>query len=169
MKLWPRLCFYSCLWFCTQGGVCYPSMHCRWYPSMPCSRSPGGACCWGGGWGVLLPGGVWSGGCLLGGVPAPRQGVSGLGGTCLGGCFLQGGTCSRGSACSGGVVFCYGLLLWPSGLVAFWLKVVFWYGLLVWSSLMAFRYGLPYPPNSPPPKKTATVADGTHPTGMYSC
>ena len=19
-KLWPRLCFYSCLWFCTQGG-----------------------------------------------------------------------------------------------------------------------------------------------------
>ena len=21
MKLWPRLCFYSCLWFCLQGGV----------------------------------------------------------------------------------------------------------------------------------------------------
>ena len=20
MKLWPRLCFYSCLWFCPQGG-----------------------------------------------------------------------------------------------------------------------------------------------------
>ena len=20
-KLWPRLCFYSCLWFCTQGGL----------------------------------------------------------------------------------------------------------------------------------------------------
>ena len=30
-KLWPRLCFYSCLWFCPQGGLpqcmlgyCYP-------------------------------------------------------------------------------------------------------------------------------------------------
>ena len=38
-----RLCFYTCLSFCPQGGGgCYPSMHCRWYPSMPCSRSPGG-------------------------------------------------------------------------------------------------------------------------------
>ena len=38
-----RLCFYTCLWFCSHEG-CYPSMHCRWYLSMPCSRSP-----WGGG------------------------------------------------------------------------------------------------------------------------
>ena len=21
MKLWPRLCFYTCLWFCSQGGL----------------------------------------------------------------------------------------------------------------------------------------------------
>ena len=42
----------------------------------------------------------------------------------------------------------YGLLVRPSG-------VMFCYGLLVW------------PP--PPPRKTATIADGTHPTGMHSC
>ena len=36
-----RLCFYTCLWFCSQeGGGSYPSMYCRWYPSMPC-RFPG--------------------------------------------------------------------------------------------------------------------------------
>ena len=29
-------------------GVCYPSMHCRWYSSMPCSRSPGGGAAPGG-------------------------------------------------------------------------------------------------------------------------
>ena len=66
-----------------------------------------------------------------------------------------GGACSRG-VCSSGVcswgrggcvAFCYGLLVWPSGLVAFslkaafWLKVVFCYGLQVWPSGKAFWYG----------------------------
>ena len=72
------------------GGVCYPSIHCRWYPSMPYS---GVVCSQGGvySWGVLLPGGLlpWgllregacsSGECLLQwGVPAlggvPARGV----------------------------------------------------------------------------------------------
>ena len=52
------------------GGVCYPSMYCRWYPSMPCSRgvpAPGG----------LLRGGVCSRGSLLPGWgfrnPPPPQ------------------------------------------------------------------------------------------------
>ena len=47
------------------------------------------------------------------------------------------------------MAFCYALLLWPSGLVAFWLKEAFWlkvvfcYGLLVWpSGVVAFCYGL---------------------------
>ena len=45
------------------------------------------------------------------------------------------------------MAFCYGLLVWPSGLVAFslkaafWLKVVFCYGLQVWPSGKAFWYG----------------------------
>ena len=49
-----------------------------------------------------------------------------------------------------GVIFCYGLLVWPPG-------KAFWCDLLLW------------PSGIPPPKKTATVADGTHPTGMHSC
>ena len=48
--------------------------------------------------------------CLVCGVPAPR------------------GHLVQGVAWLGGVAFCYGLLLWPSGLVAFWC------GLLVWWS-----------------------------------
>ena len=75
-------------------GVCYPSMHCRWYPSMPCSRSPGG--------------------CLLWGVSAPRGCVCSMG-VLQGGCLLMGGVCScwgvsapegcllpGGCVCSGG-------------------------------------------------------------------
>ena len=64
------------------GGVCYPSMHCRWYPSMPCSR---GACSGG----CLLRGVPASGGACFGGVPAP------------GGCLL-GRVCSLKGACWGG-------------------------------------------------------------------
>ena len=74
-----RLCFYTYLWFCLQGGVWYPSMHCRWYPSMPCSRSPGGhiptclagfqAHTQGGSWGV------WPGGSL---GPHPKGKLKGL-------------------------------------------------------------------------------------------
>ena len=51
-----RLCFYRCLWFCSQRGW-YPSIHCRWYLSMPCSRSPGG-------------GEEWYPSMLAGGIPA---------------------------------------------------------------------------------------------------
>ena len=79
---------------------------------------------------------------------------------------------------------------WPSGLVAFWLKVVFCYDLLVWPSGTGGSPNRdPFQPEAhnkrphqkatkpeshnrrlpPPPKKTATVADGTHPTGMHSC
>ena len=39
-----RLCFYTCLWFCSQGGGIPACIACGiqggWYPSMPC-RSPG--------------------------------------------------------------------------------------------------------------------------------
>ena len=99
-------------------GVCYPSTHCKWYPSMPWSRSPGG-CLVGGAWSRgLLWGGAWSGG-----VPAS------------GGCLLQEDACSQGMC---------GLLLWSSGLVAFWFGC-----LLVWwpsdwrcpSGLVAFWFG----------------------------
>ena len=58
-------------------------------------------------------------GDLSGGVPAPRGGCS------------QGVPAPRwegGLVWPSVVVFCYGLLLWPSGLVAFRLKVAFWYG-----------------------------------------
>ena len=81
----------------------------------------------GGGRGLLL-GGVCSGGVLLLGVAAP------------GGCLLPGGSAPGGVSGLGCVALCYGLLVWwPSGLVAFWLKVAFWLrvafwfgGLLVW-------------------------------------
>ena len=46
-----RLCFYTCLWFCSQKeGRGHSSMHCKWYPSMPCPH-PGGklrGLAWGG-------------------------------------------------------------------------------------------------------------------------
>ena len=56
-----------------QQGVCYPSMHWRWYPSIPCSR--GGAilaCIAGGIPACLAAGGVCSRGLLRGGGSAPR-------------------------------------------------------------------------------------------------
>ena len=37
-KLWPRLCFYSCLWFCPRGGVC--PIACWVIPPRPKSRHP---------------------------------------------------------------------------------------------------------------------------------
>ena len=118
--------------------------------------------------------GVSARGCLLpGGVSAPQGGVCFQGGCLIprGVCLLLGGVCSRG-AWSGGLAFCYGLLVWPSGLVALWLKVVFCYGLLVWPSGKAFWYwgviltlgGVWW---RPPLMDTA--AGGTHPTGMHSC
>ena len=72
-----RLCFYTCLSFCSQGRGWYTSMHYRWYPSMPCSRSRGG------GWYPSMPcrfpgphprgklRGVW-----MGGLQAHTQGWS---------------------------------------------------------------------------------------------
>ena len=72
-----RLCFYTCLSVILfTGGVCYPSMHCRWYPSMPCSR---GVCSWGGG------------GCLLQGDACSRGQVCSWGVPTLGGGLLLGG------------------------------------------------------------------------------
>ena len=36
-KLWPRLCFYSCLWFCPQGGVCLSAC---WDTTHPWEQTP---------------------------------------------------------------------------------------------------------------------------------
>ena len=129
------------------GGVCaIPACIVGGIPACLAAGLQGGACCWGGGWGVLLPGGVWSGGCLLGGVPAPRQGVSGLGGTCLGGCFLQGGYLLQGECLLRGC----GLLLWPS-VMTFWFGgLLIESGLLVWPSGVIFSYGLQVWPSIPP-------------------
>ena len=73
------------------SGVCYPSMHCRWYPSMPCSRSPRGG---------LLLGGAWSRGCLVWGGQLLRGclvlGVPGLRGSAPGGGAWSWGVCSSG-------------------------------------------------------------------------
>ena len=68
-------------------------------------------------------------------------------GTCLlGGCLLPGmsalGGSAPGESARGGVAFWCSLLVWPCGLVAFWLKVVFCYGLLVRPSGVIFCYGL---------------------------
>ena len=65
-----RLCFYTCLCFCSWGGGCYPSM--------PCTR---GCVCSGGS--------AYSGG----GVPALGVVCSRAGGVCSGGCLLVGGGC----------------------------------------------------------------------------
>ena len=68
------------------------------------------------GGGVSCPGGVWSGGCLVRGVPA------------LGGCLVLGVACSRGGACSWGCLVPEGsspggCLLWgvPGGEPPRWL------------------------------------------------
>ena len=78
-------------------GVCYPSMHCRWYPSMPCSRSWGGL--------QAHSQGGSGGGSGLG--PQPRgklRGIWSREGTCSGGDAWSrgGGACFGGDACSGG-------------------------------------------------------------------
>ena len=83
--------------------------------------------------------------CSGGGVSAPR-GVSAP------------GVCVWPSV----VVFCYALL-WPSGLVAFWLRAAFWYGLL----------GGPEGHNRRPPHQKATTERGclveTPPQDSYCC
>ena len=57
----------------SKGGVCYPSMHCRWYHSMPCSRSPGGGLLLGGGSGAWSRGGLlWGEGMCLVETPSGR-------------------------------------------------------------------------------------------------
>ena len=58
------------------------------------------------------------------GMPCSR-GVSPPGGSPPGGGVSSGG----GGGWPSVIAFCCGLLLWPSGLVAFWLKAAFWYGL----------------------------------------
>ena len=71
--------------------------------------------------GGSVPGGVWSGGCLLpGGCLLLGDVCSGgcllTGGVCSGGCLLMGvsangGVCSKGGVCSGGCLL-RGCLLW---------------------------------------------------------
>ena len=116
---------YRSQWSCGQGyvftRVCDSVHRGGCYPSMHCRWYPSMPC-------TRSPGGcLFLGGLLLGGLFP-------------GGCLLPGGVpCLRGC----------GLLLWPSGLVAFWLKVVFWSGglvesgLLVWwpSDLVALWFG----------------------------
>ena len=86
-----RLCFYTCLWFCSRGGCAIPACLAAGL------RGAGGACCRGGA-------------CSWEGVPASGRG-----------CLLPGGACS--GKCE----------------------------------------------DPPPPKQTASVADGTHLTGMHPC
>ena len=71
-----RLCFYTCVWFFSRGGSCYPRMHCRWYPSMSCS----GGCLL---LGVSALGGVYTQGVPARGVPA--RGMPALGDVYSGG------------------------------------------------------------------------------------
>ena len=81
---------------------------------------------------------------------------------CSRGVFLQGG--SPGGF-SGGVDFCYGLLLWSSDMA------VWFGGLLIWSS----GGGATTPEGHHRggawwrPPQMATAAGSTHPTGMHSC
>ena len=135
-----RLCFYMCLWFCSQGGQ-YPSMHCRWYPSMPCSRSLKGR-----GWYPSMPctfpgphpGGKLRGIWLVGGVSRPtpkgeverdlaRRGLQ---------AHTQGG--SWGGSSQGGLQAHTRAGVYPS---------------MHWGRTPLM----------------ATAAVGTHPTGMHSC
>ena len=135
-----RLCFYRCV--SVHGGVLsqhalqvvFPAclaagLQGGRYPSMPC-RFPG-----------PHPREKFRGICL-GGSPGPHprgkfRGIYLRGRGCLlrGGCLLLEGACFWGVPAPGGCLLLGGgvwcaLLLWPSGLVAFWLKVAFWYGLL---------------------------------------
>ena len=174
MKLRPRLCFYLCLWFCT------------WWGAIPACIAGGIPACLAAGLrGCLLPGDVCSWGGSAPGGSAPR------------GCGLllwpsglvpSDWRWPSGWKWSSVMAFWCDLLLWPSG-KAFWYWEVspnrpnrgvspnrdpfqpeghnrrpYQNGLLVWPSGVIF-YGLP----PPSPKKTAIVADGTHPTGMHSC
>ena len=90
---------------------------------------------------ILLTGGCAIPAWIAGGIPACL--AAGLWGVCswgvsVPGSVCSGGVCSWGSAPGGSapegwpsvMAFCCGLLLCPSGLVAFWLKVAFWYGVL---------------------------------------
>ena len=109
----------------------------------------GGAWSGGGVWarGVPAPGG---GACSRGLVPGPGGcliwGVSGpSGGTCSGGALSRGGICSVGDWSRGGSAGGPG----PKGVCS---------------------GGFPECTEvDTPPQQMATVADGTHPTGMHSC
>ena len=92
--------------------------------------------------------------CIASGIPAclaAGSGGSAPGGSAPGGCLLW-GMPALGGACSGG------FLLWGQCLL--------WGGLLPGgSAALGGGGGCGYPPTQ---KQTATVADGTHPTGMHS-
>ena len=79
-----KLCFYGCLWFCSQGGGWYPSMHCRSRGPHPGGKLRHLA------WGVSRPTPRGSPGPHLGASPGTHLGVSrhtpgGSPGTDLGG------------------------------------------------------------------------------------
>ena len=106
------------------GGCCaIPACIAGGIPACLAAGLQGGACSQG--WVCLLRGGgcLLPGGCVCsqGGVSAPRG--STLGGICSqgvsapGGCLLLGGVSALGGVPGPGGC---GLLLWPSGLVAFW-------------------------------------------------
>ena len=180
-------------------GGCYPSMHCRWSPGVVSQHALqvifqhalqqvsqgvpalGGLLLWGG----LLLGGSAPRGCGLLLWPSVMAFWCGLLVWCLlieGSLLVESGLPLWPS----GMTFWYGLLVRPSGtgvspnrdpfnqkgitegyqnglLVCLLLwpsGVIFCYGLLVWPSGHAMHA---------PPKQTATVADGTHPTGIHSC
>ena len=127
---------------------------------MPCSWSRGGVPALGGG---LLRGsacfqGVWSSGLVL---------------LIEGGLLVESGLLLWPSD----VIFCYGLLVRPSGMGLLTetfqpeghIRRPYQNGLLVWPSGVIFCHGLlAMPCITPSPQQTATVADGTHPTGMHS-
>ena len=91
---------------CPRGWWC-PSKPCRWYPSMPCSRSPGGGAipaCIAGGIPACLAVGLWGGAipaCIAGGIPACLATWL-QGGAWSGGCLVQGVSAPREGDCSGG-------------------------------------------------------------------
>ena len=109
-----RLCFYMCVWFCSQGGVIPACIA----GGIPACRAAGLR------WGCLvsegeglLQGGAWSGGggLLRGGdllqwVPGPGEAAPGMvclvlgGGSVLGGLLLEGacGDLPRSATASGG-------------------------------------------------------------------
>ena len=182
-----------------QWGMCYPSMHCRWYPSMPCSRGvcSWGSLLWGlpAPRGCLLPGGCvcvdpppkadgyccgwytsyWS--AFLLNCYRPQRSCEGYVFTRVCQSFRsQGGELSQHAL---QVVSQHALqwgMCYPSMHCRWYPSMPCSRGVCSWGGLL---WGLPAPRGcllpggcvcvDPPRKQMATVADGTHPTGVHSC